>query len=381
MRTHLFHGNLFKNSGSITVETALALPVFVIALYILMYSIKAFFVMTNVEFAIKRAATDLASYSYILAKTGLVNGKENNSVVIGFISFLNGEKFSTDELISLPDSPTRSDSIDSHPDEQGKNSGDLKYPDSILNYGLKSLLNLLSGEIKKAALIPLVESYMNIYIDKWNKDMLEDNFDFKKSKFYYGSNNLIIINVSYHIKIPFIENFIKGIKVEQQAVARAWMTGDSEFFQDGIENIEASNIWDIKNNLDRGRYVRSLFGANLPFNFPVIAAFSNGTATMIKSMDITSLSYQDTFLLQKKIYGYIDELSGFKGGKALKTKISEGEIVLRRLLLIIPANKLNSGIEAVLNKSGGYAGSVGVKLEIKRFQHKKTEEDYQETFP
>ena len=73
------------------------------------------------------------------------------------------------------------------------------------------------------------------------------------------------------------------------------------------------DIWSL-DNFTRGRRIREIFHANLPSNFPGIAAYSNGVATLIHSLDVTAASYQDPADIGRKLTA-ISRISGITRGK------------------------------------------------------------------
>ena len=87
----------------------------------------------------------------------------------------------------------------------------------------------------------------------------------------------------------------------------------------GNREVEDS-LWE-KSNFERGLYFRKLYGANLPESFPVLSGWDNGTATSIKSIDLTAPSYQSGDDLDKKIGGTLMNFQDTKARKNLGGKI------------------------------------------------------------
>ena len=131
----------------------------------------------------------------------------------------------------------------------------------------------------------------------------------------------------------------------------------------GNREVEDS-LWE-KSNFERGLYFRKLYGANLPESFPVLSGWDNGTATSIKSIDLTAPSYQSGDDLDKKIRGHIDELSGYQGTEKPWGKdqifIEDDSIQNRVLFIIIPENSPDS-VRNELDVYRNYAESQGVDL-------------------
>ncbi len=155
---------------------------------------------------------------------------------------------------------------------------------------------------------------------------------------------------------------------------RGWIRGDSP-----VASITESGIsvWSF-DNFTRGKILRDVFGGDLPYDYPVIASFDDGTATMIKSLDSTKPAYQDSSRLASEVQEMIRKLHAFKG-TAGNERVEESlwiqneEIKKRKLLLILPENPMTQEqstalfhvihTDAVLND---------VEVEIKTYQKSPT---------
>ncbi len=72
------------------------------------------------------------------------------------------------------------------------------------------------------------------------------------------------------------------------------------------------SLWQL-DNFTRGQAFRSLLGGTLPYDFPVIAAFEQGEATAIKSVDLTRPTYQAAAAFETQIGSCLDSLAAFQG--------------------------------------------------------------------
>ena len=80
----------------------------------------------------------------------------------------------------------------------------------------------------------------------------------------------------------------------------------------------------------RGVEIEILRAGNyrLPHGFPVVDILKNGTATSVKSIDITLPSYQGSRLLHR-LKGYVDKLIDFRGGRTVaRNADKELEVVI-----------------------------------------------------
>ena len=140
---------------------------------------------------------------------------------------------------------------------------------------------------------------------------------------------------------------------------------------DAIKSEEASgadgSVW-MLDNFTRGQIIRRDMGGDLPYDFPVIARFTGGEATMVKSLDLTAPGYQQIDALLGQVGSYLDALADFTGavyernGKSIT--ITADEIRSRRLILVVPANASQSWLADAWSALGGRAKSMGIVLQI-----------------
>ncbi len=191
-----------------------------------------------------------------------------------------------------------------------------------------------------------------------------------------GKNQLWLC-VDYQLKGPFG----RGLQRYQQVVVPLW-TGsrDPNLLED---QAELDGVW-MLDNFSRGQILRDYYGADLPFNFPVIAAFSNGRAVSIKSMDLTAPSYQDTQVVRRRLRDQVRQLSDFNGAtrqqEGRTIEIKQADIQQRSLLMIIPGNSPQAALQ-VLNDLKTQAAAAGVDLQwrihgnSRRYQENEPDQD------
>ena len=202
-----------------------------------------------------------------------------------------------------------------------------------------------------------------------------EGLDFSMSGFFEDDNDNINIVVRYKIDLPTPVRIFPPFTIIQRASVRGWLGGDEQN-NESREDEKQEDIWSL-DNFTRGRKIRKLFGANLPFTFPVLASFNygSGTATMIKSMDLTSASYQNIERVSKKIKFHIEELEAYNGQEKPwgqdKIIIKNNNIIKRQLILVIPNNPITSVVELEIEQCKLYAQSKGINLKIQKYGHKK----------
>lgn len=135
------------------------------------------------------------------------------------------------------------------------------------------------------------------------------------------------------------------------------------------ESSQEDEVW-LSGNFERGYALRRTFGGNLPSSYPVIARWDNGTATSIKSIDLTAPEYQSGESLSANISEFIDDLSEFSGtadpwGKD-DISISRDQITQRVLIIIIPENS-PAEVYDKLMACTATAGVKGVQIRIEKY--------------
>jgi len=363
--------------GSLTVEAAIVLPVFLCVIISVMFFIKVVHTHEVVQYALDKTAGEIAVFSYIFHASGLkeIDDSVEEGIETASGKIIDGmfQAFGAIQGLDL--------SMDGANGFAGNLAGYLK---DIAAAKAKGGY----GDAKTQVFIPLVKLYMKQYlltgtardINKRLRDLSVaggyDGMDFSFSGFFEDERDSIDLVVRYEMNIALPIKILPKIIIFQRAASRAWLGGD------GADEIpkDGEDIWTL-DNFQRGRKLRALYGGNLPFNFPVIAAFDTaGTATMIKSMDLTAKTYQNASKVAEVAGGYINELAAFRGqdepwgGKGIVVR--EGDIKLRQLLLVVPGNPIAPEIEAALESCRQKAEAKGVKLRIERYGFKKTAEEH-----
>ncbi len=365
--------------GSVTVEAALALPIFLCVVVSVVFLIKVVYTHEMMQHAITETAEEMASAGYILHISGL--GEMNSTLDSGMESRAQVFKDHMDTVFESFNSLGGLFRIGDTVQDIASNPADE----------LKNAAALVAGgvydDLKTELFTPLVKVILKKYIASGSsRDAdgrlralnVRDGFgglNFRDSAFLADENNDIDIIVRYKLKFPVPVKILPELEVIQRAVAKAWMGGDEA--SDILSGEDGEDLWAL-DNFTRGRKIRSLFGANLPFNFPVIAKFEGGKATMIKSMDLTAASYKSGVTVTETLDGYLSALHAFKGQEepwgSSKTVIREEEVRRKELLLVIPENQLAPETEQILAGFAGKASSMGIALVVERYGLKKIQQ-------
>lgn len=164
--------------------------------------------------------------------------------------------------------------------------------------------------------------------------------------------------LDYQLRLP-------GVTLPRQMTAHVplW-TGHGLVSQDDPSR---DRIWEL-DNFSRGRRLRTLYGGNLPYDFPVVARWQAGDASAIKSIDLTAPSYRDLTVVRRTIRDQINRLAGFCGHIYERGEhhvvIDAADIERRTLNLIIPENSPSESL-TVLGVLGREAAVSGVNLVIR----------------
>lgn len=371
--------------GSITVEAAIAVPVFLCVVISIVMLTRVVYTHGMIQHALTETADELASAGYIYQISGLrdIHDSARNGITERADIFRDqlDSVFDTVNTLGGGENPGAavqdiSSMIESTGDAAANPLDELKNIAAYLAGG--SFEN-----IKTELLTPVVKLYMKKYLKPESGDIAAglralnitggfDGLDFSGSAFFEDRDENIDIVVRYTIDLPIPINVLPRLELVQRATARAWVGGDEA---PGVLEAEnpAESVWSL-DNFKRGARIRTVFGANLPSSFPVIAAFKDGRAVMIKSMDLTAESYQNPVTVIETIDFYIKELSGYQGqempwgSKAIV--IREADIRQRELLLVIPQNELSAETEQLLARYRTKAAASGVVFRLERYEVK-----------
>lgn len=132
------------------------------------------------------------------------------------------------------------------------------------------------------------------------------------------------------------------------------------------EKLGKESIWD-EPPVPRGRAFEELRSANLGSNYPVIddIRIDAGTATSMKTLDLSTEPYQNVEAIDSTIRGYVDKLSTFTGFTWRDREYQKGKDFQDLYLeLGIPAGKANSSQVSKLQELQDYAQDKDVRLVV-----------------
>jgi hypothetical protein len=345
-----------RESGSVTIEAAVIMPVFICVIVSIVFFIRVVFIQELIRRATVETAEEIAAFSYLVYKPGL-DDKLHDWLVEGFGGILSGSNAGEDEMTGQDERTGKIlDTI--------KNAAAEKAAENAEGYMLMPLAHMLAGR-------HLSDHHGDYgYLEKLGVVGGYDGLDFSGSSFCAGETDDINIIVRYSVRIPVPLRLFGDLHFEQRACARAWMGGDNPSDRE-------EDIWSL-DNLTRGKKIREIFGANLPWGFPGISSFKNGCAILIRSMDITAATYQNPENIERTVNGYIDDLAEYNGqvkpwGNE-KIVILPEDIHSRKLLLVIPSNPASEAAFNALDNCRAHAAGRGVILELRKYGYKKIDD-------
>ncbi|NLN04556.1 MAG: hypothetical protein GX166_07050 [Clostridiaceae bacterium] len=319
--------------GSATVETAITLPLFISVLLLFSSFLVCIASINSVYSALYKTASFFSDYGYIYHEKGIK--KVEDSLL--------------KDIVRLVDD----------------NESSLILKQADMRQLAEGADNYLYGEIAKSIFM----QYLNEENVVKSGLVKLDKVTFSGSSFFdHGDDVILVARCVMKLPLPAPEKLIEGFEIRGKLRFRCFINGEMGSYNEAAP-VEAS-VWSLS-NFERGRIIRQVFGANLPSNYPVIAKFDNGKATMIKSLDHTAKTYQDANIFKTTIKNMVLELAQFNGRDYGGVSIKPGDIKRRELLLVMPTNELTPQQEFALMEISSYCLAKNVVLIVERYQEKK----------
>ena len=270
--------------GSITVEAAIILPIFMCVMLTFGFLIKVFYVHEIFHHAITEAASEMSIFSYAYYAGGLYqlqkeidegldrNAEEMEEKIKSGKDYYEGLKDTSQRLLDRKDKTLQDlEELKGHIAENefdaaiqllGAAVEDLKgskaelqellealkgfqqligeayeNPEAELGGWLallgkeawkdsKTLLgNALVGELIKKHLLAMGEVDTNKKLSRLNVVDGVEGIDFSESSFLDGNENIVIV-IKYRLQVPLPINILGEIPMRQRVMARAWMGGE-----------------------------------------------------------------------------------------------------------------------------------------------------------
>lgn len=315
--------------GSATIETAMALPLFVSVLLIFSSFLVCIAAINGMYSALYKTAVFFADYGYVYHEKGLQ--KIEDSMLSDIWGLLEDDVWKQANMRQL----------------------------------VEDADNFAYGEFaRRIFLLYLEEEHVfKSGVAKF------DSVTFSGSSFFdHGDDVVLIVRCYMKLPLPLPEKLMEGFELRGRLRFRCFINGDMASYNETVP-IETS-VWSLS-NFERGRIIRQVFGGNLPSNYPVIAKFESGNATMIKSLDHTAKTYQDVNNFSITIKNMVMELVEFNGRNYGGVEVKAGDIKRRELLLVMPVNEMTPSQELALMEIRTYCLAKNVVFIVERYQEKK----------
>jgi hypothetical protein len=413
-----FNMNLKCKKGSLTIEAAFALPVVILVILTIAYLIRVAYIHSLVQHALDESAKEISSYSYLYAVSklqalndgteDLLNKNQTTAVsrIDTVLESVNSVNERIGKLASLQkdakdvnfegikslynDGKTDAEKlkgiyseIKGHPN--GWKGGIKKEVASLASLAAHGLLE--SGREELSEIIVRIMMRKHIATDKHDEDKVlkslnivggYEGLDFSGTSIFKDKKTIKLV-VSYTIKPIVPLPMIPELRIEQKALIVGWLDGDGKHSK-RLEDIktqerekEEDNLWDLS-PFDRGNEILKRFGANvLNRTGGAVDVFDveTGTATDIRSIDITLSSYSELNNLKREIKSEINLVRSFNSKVRVSHngKEAEFDISNKNIRIIIPKGTKTAEIidlEAQLNSE-----YRGVKLHIEEYIEKR----------
>ncbi|HHV30095.1 TadE/TadG family type IV pilus assembly protein [Acetivibrio mesophilus] len=374
---------LKKKNGSLTVEAAISLPLFMCVFLSIAFFMKVVYIHNNVQYAINGAANEVATYSYLYSISGL---RELNDAATETADEYGGTASDhTKQVLEAFDAlgDISEESVDSF---KGLATGDSTQIDRLKELYEESKISIGSvkdvfGEVKEnprkefisvASLFfsagfekikdelsePIIELFMRKYIDERifnskggpgayivvneGEDPLEA---FSFSNRVFADNKSVDIVVRYKIKTSLPINILPEIHMEQRATVRGWMNGDASA---PVEVKES--LWD-KAPFDYGKQITAKELEKYPNRYP-----DTGDMYEVRSINLDCETYKDIKKAKSSLKSSINKFGS-------KTK-GVGGVTSRTFIIVIPEGTLTDEVKTMLEelKSEAASGTPSIKV-------------------
>ncbi|HYE08620.1 MAG TPA: hypothetical protein VEF53_00420 [Patescibacteria group bacterium] len=395
--------------GSITIEAAIVLPVFICVVISLAMLIKLVYIHDIIQHSIDEAANELAAYAYIYHISDIKEiddsiqenlgehaeqAEEHIEAVVDAFDTLENVYTRGSDFVEEVDSTISSETSFISKANQVINQASKSYREGqqISQQGIDAVNNLyevfeevgknpkaeaeslawmlskgLYSDAKTIIAVPVVKYTVKKYLQKPESEDLDstlrklnvyngfNGLDFYSSTFFQENEDIDIV-VKYRVELPLPVQVLPEIYMVQRSTARAWLNGG-----DGT-SMKESSIWDLPNK-QRGMKIEELYGGNLPFDFPYIDIYDSAskTGTSIKSINLNSKSYQDKANLNRMLKQYVEDI-GMRD--TINYKQEKYDIKVKKLIFVIPKGSINEHNRDVLEQVKSYADHNGIDLTI-----------------
>ncbi len=268
---------LKTKNGSLTLETAVALPAYIFVILGMIFFMRVIYIHGTMQHALNETANIFSNSSYLYT----VTLKGNDEKIENYLDD-GGNKFEEhlNTVVNAVSSITNA--VDAKSNNQSGNVENMinevaENPKSEVLSVVSLIAKGAYANAKSNLFKPILTLFVGNYLKGENQSGDQKlrglnvvdgikGLDFSESKLLADRKNIEIV-VRYKIKPIFL---LPEIYIIQRSYARAWQDGE---LGSGLSkgNI-GDNVWDLK-PMERGKEIQRREGRNLPEFFPVIAIF------------------------------------------------------------------------------------------------------------
>jgi hypothetical protein len=395
------------SKGSITVEAAIVVPIFICIIMSIVLLIRVVYIQGVMQHAINETAREISTYSYIYSISGIQKAHDNTQEKLDdntgleeyfaqAVEAYNAVYKSTSQspesnenytIVDISLIKERLDSLENSLDNSREEVLQVtKLIEDIFKDPKKAFISMAyligDGSFNAFKTKYVSEPVATVFVKKFlNQDGVDantrlismsvvdgfDGLDFSQSKLF-EDNKTVDIVVRYRIKNILPIKIIPDINLIQRSTVKAWLDGEDENAAD--KQNSGTNVWDLA-PLKRGVRIQQELGRNLPDRFPVISKFEQGTAVMIKSIDLEETTYHKPANLRSKVNGFISELMEFKSGSYMDTTVKAEDIKNKKLIIVVPEGTISPDIQKTFDECIRRAGG-DIVIEIKEYGRKSS---------
>lgn len=406
------------NKGSVTVETAIILPIFMVAIFSFAYIIRIFYIYNTMQDSLAEVSRQIGNMSYFYHVTGLkdysdaLNEAANEAQ--GTLSsqcdvLLNVVNSFNDTVTGVSSQSISIDTIEnliSGANDIGSNFSEavelvqtiISDPKAELQLLLTVFAQKLNYEINNKVVCLIAKGCLGRELDKRAGPGKEDaaiklgvkggikGIDFKGSSVFGDSESLEFV-INYSVKAPLIFSILPEIKLSNRVKYIAWTggRGESVLEQEAEAIDEDASLWTKNDNSkrywDRGNVIeklevdkilksagRGVQASGTSSKYPVIDAYTYNSANGL-------VEYYDIFTLNPFMKTYTKTPSAIKSeikkhGKRLKEfdpqdilQNVEIKEVRRIIIFVIPDNSQAYAIEE-FNKAKAELEKLKVEVRL-----------------
>jgi len=339
-------------NGSITVEAAIILPIFICAVMTIGMFSRIYYVNEIMHHALTETANELSNISYVYHASGIYGIQKDLDDKLGDYSDVDLDSINKIEDVAY--------FVGAHVYDEGK-----------VHFG-----NMIVKELSKKYLIYPNNNDVDARLKRLNIVGGWEGLDFSRSS-YLTNNQDIDIVVSYKVDLPLPFKFIKEIPILQRVTLRAWMGGSlptdfakSETTEDGLfpaglvdEVVEAGyDIWSLP-VFKRGREIKGILGSDLDVDFPIIDQLENRQVIAIRTHD-TRLASNQGRRFYYQLTADIRELEDFKERSYRGTSVGPEDYDGKVLNIVIPYVELSEEQIKYIGDAKKYAADRNITIKI-----------------